>query len=424
MREPRVVFVNRYFFPDHSATSQLLSDLAFHLAAQGIEVTVVTSAQVYDDPAARLSAREVVRGVEVRRVWTTRCGRGRLTGRALDYFTFYLGAVWILLRLLRHGDTVVAKTDPPLLSIVAAVAARARGARLVNWVQDLFPEIATALGVRALRPLEAPLRALRNWSFGIARHNVAIGALMAQRLMEQGIEPGRVAVIHNWCSAPGLRPLPAEEIGLRRSWGLAGRFVVGYSGNMGRAHDFETVLAAARLLRTAPAVVLLLIGAGAQRAWLEEAVARGALANIVFQPYQPLALLKESLCVPDVHLTSLQPELEGCIVPSKFYGIAAAGRPVIHIGRRDGEIGRLIAEAGCGFAVEPGDAAHLVAIVRRLAADPAYCHALGTRARRAYELRFDRALALERWLQMLAPVRTSRPEPGLAAARLPEGDIS
>jgi colanic acid biosynthesis glycosyl transferase WcaI len=422
MRERRIVFVNRYFFPDHSATSQLLSDLAFHLAAQGVAVTVVTGAQVYDDPAARLPRRESVRGVEVRRVRTTRYGRANLVGRTFDYLTFYAGAAWTLLRILRRGDAVVAKTDPPLISVVAAVAARLRGAVLVNWIQDLFPEVALALGVRAARVLETPLRALRNYSLRAAARNVAIGWQMARRIIGEGADPARVEVIHNWSGARDLLPLAAMDVGLRRVWGLGDSFVVGYSGNMGRAHEFDTILAAAYLLGDEPRVKFLFIGAGAQHLRIEAETAQRGLRNVLFRPYQPQERLRESLCVPDVHLISLLPALEGCIVPSKFYGIAAAGRGAIHVGQRDGELGRMISEADCGFVVEPGDGARLAAIIRRLAAEPEHCRVLGMRARRAYERYYDRGLALDRWARVLIPgAQTVRRASVPFPPRLPEG---
>ena len=76
----KIVFLNRYFFPDHSATNQLLSDLAFHLASKGREVHVITSRQRYDEPGARLPPQETIRGVTVHRVWTSTFGRGTLLG--------------------------------------------------------------------------------------------------------------------------------------------------------------------------------------------------------------------------------------------------------------------------------------------------------------------------------------------------------
>src|SRR5690606_29000430 len=145
---PRVVFLNRFFYPDLSATSQMLSDLAFGLAERGFDVQVITSRLCYDDPSARFPARETIRGVRVHRIWTSGFGRHNLWGRGIDYLSFYVSALRACRRTLKPGDILVAKTDPPMISVVGALAARLRGARLVNWLQDLFPEVAAAAGIR------------------------------------------------------------------------------------------------------------------------------------------------------------------------------------------------------------------------------------------------------------------------------------
>ena len=131
-----------------------------------------------------------MQGVRVTRVWTTRFGRQNLLGRTLDYLTFYLSAAWSLFVLLKPGDIVVAKTDPPLISVVAAIVAKIRGAKLINWIQDLFPEVAGALGVGGIGRLEGLLRSVRNWSLRTAYKNVAIGDGMATKLTEEGIQSG------------------------------------------------------------------------------------------------------------------------------------------------------------------------------------------------------------------------------------------
>ena len=143
----RLYFLNRYFHPDHSATSQMLSDLVFALAERGHRITVITSRLSYDDPTMRLPRRETLHGVEIVRLATTGFGRGGLVGRAADYATFGLAAAWLLLWRLRRGDMVVTKTDPPLLSLITTPIARLRRARAVNWLQDIFPEVATGLGM-------------------------------------------------------------------------------------------------------------------------------------------------------------------------------------------------------------------------------------------------------------------------------------
>lgn len=373
----KVVFVNRYFSPDHSATSQIASDLAFHLASRNWEVVAITSRQRYDDAQARLPALEEQRGVRIVRVWSTRFGRGSLLGRAMDYLTFYASAFFAIRRHSR-GAVVVPMTDPPLMSVVAAAASR----RNVNWVQDLFPEVAEGLGLRVPRFL----RALRDWSLRRARANVVLGEQMAARVPKSVIIP-------NWADA-SLTPIARGDNPLRRDWHLGDAFVAAYSGNLGRAHEFDTILGAMARL---PEVRLLIIGGGARLA----AVQRAAGSNVTFLPYQPRELLSRSLSAADVHLVSLQPQLEGLIVPSKFYGALAVGRPVIFIGARDGEVARIIDETRCGAVVAPGDVDALANALRTMADDPHATAEMGRRGLEAYRAHFAAPHAFAAWERTL-----------------------
>jgi glycosyltransferase involved in cell wall biosynthesis len=362
----RVIFVNRYFHPDHSATSQMATDLAFHLASRGFDVAAITSSQRYDDPRARLESG-TASGVRIVRVWSTRFGRGALAGRAIDYLTFYLSAFFAMRR--ERNAVLVAMTDPPLISVLARLAAP----RVVNWVQDLFPEVAESLGIRAPRIL----RRLRDWSFRRARRNVVLGDLMAARV------PNAV-VIHNWADA-ALRPV-------ERAGGEA--FLLGYSGNLGRAHEFDTILGAMRAL---PDVRFVFTGGGAQL----EAVKNAAGANAEFRAYVPRERLSESLSSVDAHLVSLQPSLEGLIVPSKFYGILAVARPVIFIGARDGELARIIDAHRCGVVVVPGDVEGLTRAVETLAHNREAAAEMGRRGRELYLARFAPQQAFAAWEAVL-----------------------
>jgi glycosyltransferase involved in cell wall biosynthesis len=403
----KLIFTNRFFYPDHSATSQLLSDLAFHLAKQGRDVHVVTSRQRYDDPGAILPASEITNDDHIHRVWTSRFGRTRLLGRALDYLTFYTRAAWRLWRLARRDDVIVAKTDPPLISVVGAAVARLRGARLINWLQDVFPEVAAKLGVRMMQSgLGHVVQRLRNASLKSATRNVALGWRMAGHLQEQGIASERITIIHNWAEEK-IRPVAPEENLLRTEWELAGKFVVGYSGNMGRAHEFTTILQAMEWLQEKGGegeykhIVFLFIGGGHYRPWLEQQVKRRGLNRIVFKSYQPREILSESLNVLDVHLISLLPSMEGLIVPSKFYGIAAAGRPVLFIGDPQGEIGRIIREADCGATINVGEGKMLGERIMKLYRSQELRRRWGRNARKLLEERFDREIALAAWSDLL-----------------------
>ena len=394
------MFVNRYFFPDESATAQLLTDLALALRDSGERIEVICSRQRYDDAQAQLPKRDRFAGVEVRRVWTSRFGRSRLAGRALDYLTFYASSFCAMVIEIRRGDLLVAKTDPPLLSVLAATAARLRGALLINWVQDLFPEVAEKLGIRLPRLLFVALVALRNASLRSASMNVALGMRMAERLITAGVAPERIRIIANWAERTPPPAKPVTRSALRSRLKLQDKFVVGYSGNLGRAHDFETMLGAAARLRTQREFVFLMIGGGAGMQRLQHACHQQGLTNVLFHPYLPRAELADALAAADVHWLSLQAELEGLIMPSKFYGILAAGRPTVFIGDPDGELAREIVVARCGAALRIGDSASLAELLLAWKSAPAVCEQLGTAGRRLYEERFAAERAFEAWREV------------------------
>lgn len=405
----RVTFVNRYFHPDHSATAQLLSDLAFALAARGDAVTVVTSGQIYDDPSAQLPARETVRGVGIVRVGGTRFGRGSLAGRASDYASFVLGARRALKRLVEPGDVVVCKTDPPLLGAFLGRTIRARGGLLVQWLQDLFPEVAAALGVGRRLPMAHLLfQRQRDASLRRSAAIVAIGERMRTKVLVRGAPPAATHVISNWTDCRAIAPVAPEANALRREWGLDGKFVVGYSGNLGRVHQLDGLLEAASLLADRREIVFLFVGAGVQREYLaHEARIRG-LVNMQFKPYQPRENLAQSLSVPDVHVVSLRPALEGLVVPSKVYGAMAAGRAVLNLGAPDGEVAELVARCACGVTCDAGDGVAIAAAISRLCAERDETRAMGARARAA-SVELDREVAIGAWVAVLEQVVRGAP---------------
>jgi len=395
---PRVIFINRFFAPDPSATSQLASDLAFDLAARGFEVVAITGRQRYDDPRIQLPCTDSLRSVRIVRVWTTTFGRGWLPGRMLDYLTFYLSATLALLREVTPGSRVIAMTDPPLISLPAAFVTARRKAFLVNWLQDVFPEVAERLGVMRPGRLLRWLTALRNGSLRKAAVNVVIGQRMAE-LVQAGCGAIPLRVIPNWA----LEELPAAlKNPLRRDWGLDGRFVVGYSGNMGRAHALDSLLEAAMRLRHLSHIVFLLIGDGAQLTALKAKVAAQNLTNVVFKPYQPRENLRYSLSLPDLHVVSLDERLEGLIVPSKFVGIIAVGRPVLFLGAADGELGGCIARSGCGVVAATDDVAAIATAVERLAGDSAALATMAASAHDLWDREFRRQRALDTWANLLS----------------------
>ena len=367
---------------------------------------VIAGAGAYDDPAVEFPDVDQVRGVSIHRVGAGRRRQSSLAGRALSYLSLYGALALEVYRRTRAGDIIVVKTDPPLLSLALAPIAKIKKLKQVNWLQDLYPEVAAKLGVVGFRgPLGRALTMARNASLRSAAMNVAIGARMRRRLGEASVPCEKTAIITNWCDDIAISPQPRDANALRREWGLADKFVVGYSGNLGRAHEYQTVLGAAVALRDEPDIVFLFIGGGHLTNNLRRDVeAHGLASRFQFRPYQDATLLSQSLSVPDIHWLSLNPELEGLIVPSKFYGVAAAARPIIAVTDSDGEIASLVRQFDCGAVVAPNDSAGFAATVRAWRDQPATLADKGRNARALLDRHFRKQDSLEKWDRLLTVV--------------------
>lgn len=363
----RVWFVNRFYAPDTPATGQLLADLSHALSESGMAVGVITTGA---PPLAH--RRERKNGIDVIRI-PRRFAATSVPAKALDFLKFSVGATWHLWRETRRGDIIVAMTDPPLIGVTAAVIAWIRNAGLIHWVQDIYPEVVEAItGRKLLRPLKG----LRNRAWQSAKRCVVLGREMADVLHANGVPSQSVVVIPNWAPRE-LKPIPGDDPAvqrLRSDWGLEGKFVIAYSGNLGRVHTFSAVLDAAALLRDESRYVFLFVGGGPARAAVEREVAARRLPNVRFIPAQPREMLNYSLAVGDVHLITLRAGCEPYVFPSKLYGAAAIGRPVLFVGPPDCEVASIVRSHGFGMTVDATDAAGLAAKVRVAATD-----------RRAYE---------------------------------------
>ena len=391
----RVLFVNRYFAPDQSATARMLHGVAAGLQQRGFEVHVVTSRQTIDAPGANLSVAETVNGIHVQRICTTRFGQQRLALRVFDYLSFYWSARRALKKTLRAGDVVVAKTDPPLLGAALSNTLQQHRALLVNWLQDLFPDLAVALGILPADGLFAnKLNQLRNNALAAAAANVVLDEQMA-RLVEPAVAPkSNVRVIPNWADGRRIVATPARE--------RTGELTLMYAGNLGRAHDFDTVLAALADPRLESGVRLVFVGTGAQHRRVQQHCERAGLRQKVeFREPVTDPALAELLAAADAHLVTSKPAAEGKVVPSKLYGAMAAGRPVVYVGGEAAPTSVLISEHDFGVGIAAGDVRGLVDALASLRDNPQRAAEMGARARSLFEQRFTLELAVEAWAHLI-----------------------
>jgi glycosyltransferase involved in cell wall biosynthesis len=377
----RVCYFNRSYWPDTGATGQLLTELAEDLAAgHGFEVTVVTG---YPIAGAAVAARETRNGVHIIRARGTTLSPRRFTGRAINYLTYFLSALWVALWMKRQ-DVAIALTDPPIIGL-AALAARARHG-MVFYCQDIFPEVAGLLEDFRSPAINAGLEYLNRFLVRRAVRIVALGDTMAARLIDgKGADAAKITIIHNWADTSAIVP-STKQNSFAAAHHLDSVFVVLHAGNIGLSQNLDVVIDAAGLLKERADIVILFIGDGNRRSALEIVVKARGLGNVRFLPFQPRDQLRWTYASSDVCLVSLKPGLAGYIVPSKLYPILAAGRPYIAAVEPLSEVAALTERHRCGVLVEPGDAAQLAEAIAQLAGDPAGREAMGRRARVASEL--------------------------------------
>jgi glycosyltransferase involved in cell wall biosynthesis len=398
-----VCFFNRSYWPDQAATGQLLTELAEDLVARhGCEVTVVAGRALHaarDDRRRRAAVeRETRNGVTILRANGTRFRPGRFAGRAANYLTYFTSAALAGFDIGRP-DIVVSLTDPPIVGLAARWAARRAGARFVFLCEDIFPEVAALLEDFHNELVNRTLDRVNRYLLRDADAVVALGDRMRRRLVEEkGADPSRVSIIHNWADCDAIVPGPKDNA-FAREHGLHDRFVLMHSGNVGMSQNLDVLVAAAAQLTSKDRLVVAIVGDGARRETLAREVASRGLANVQFFPYTAKDRLHESFAAADAFLVALKPGIEGYIVPSKVYGILAAGRPYIAALDPSAEPAAIVREYGCGLLAAPGDPDALAAAIAAMYDDPSATRLMGQRARAA-ALQFDRRAAVARYYDL------------------------
>ena len=243
-------------------------------------------------------------------------------------------------------------TDPPMVGDVGLAIARRFGVPLLVISEDVFPEIATQLGRLNNRVLVATLRQLIGLYLKRADRVVAIGDTMRSRLEEKGAPADRIRVIPNWVDTQAISPQPTDNAWSRLNR-LSGKFVVMHSGNIGHAQNLETLVRAATFLRDLDDLAVVIIGGGARYTDLVRLATRLHADKLRSLPYQSRDVLPQSLSAAQLHFVGLAEGLAGFVVPSRLYGIMAAGRPIVVAADPESETAQVVERVGCGIVIPP-----------------------------------------------------------------------
>ncbi|MEO1979000.1 MAG: glycosyltransferase family 4 protein, partial [Fuerstiella sp.] len=341
-------------------------------------------------------------GVTIHRASHTSFSKRYMLLKAVSFVSFVMACRRRIHRV-PQPDVIVFETDPFLMPFVADRLHRSTGYSMVGYLQDIYPDVAVALGKAHNGWL---IRKLRSALFDVykrCQRMIVLSSDMQQLLVADGISSETTCVIPNWADSDSFRPVDRDNVFLQRH-SLEGKFVVMYSGNLGLTQRLEDFVEAAALLQGESDVHFVFIGQGARRADLERQVKDLGLANVSFFDYQPIEELAHILSAADLHLIPLNKALSQCLMPSKLYGILAAGRPYLTTAPEGGELFGITQDEQVGFTVPSGDPKKIADVILAARANSSELCAMRERARQLAESRFTKHHSVAAFANVLTEV--------------------
>ena len=363
------------------------------------EVTVLCGRPSYD-PAERRSWRlyqtEISGRVRIVRVGSTDFPRLDMKKRLANYLSYV--ALVIPRALFVQCDAVMAMTDPPFQGIVGAIVAQLKGRPYVYNIRDMYPDMAVGGAIVEPGRLARIWETLHRWALRRAERVIVLGEDMRARIVGKGVDPARVTIVRDGTEMlPQNALLPAADPEVIRTIRGSFSFVLVHAGNLGFYGAWNTLVAAARSLAK-EGVGLVFVGDGAQRSQIEAAAAGSG--NIRFLDFFPASKISSVLAAADAHVITVKRGLEGVVVPSKMYGILAAGKPIVAVAPGETDVVSLGVRRGFAIAADPDSPAEVANAVRTVASDPAKVKAMGEAARAAAP-DYDRAKELQKFVEII-----------------------
>ncbi len=392
-----ILLLNEYYPPDTSATAKMAAQVAETLAAKH-QVTVVAGRPSYDPseyyPYALLQ-RRTCNGVTVECVGSTAYPRHQMKRRVSNYLSYLALAVPRALAV--NPDVILAMTDPPIAGVAGALVATLAGRPLVYNIRDMYPDMAVGGDIVARGKFVQIWESMHRWALRKAARVIVLGDDMRDRIIGKGIAPERVAIVRDGATVPASLPSTSDSIVQEIRCGFP--FVALHAGNLGFYGAWDTLLKAAEILRNENSG-LVFIGDGANRDRLASAAAQANASNVKFLPFRPFEQVQHVMMAGDVHVVTIRRGLEGVVVPSKLYGILAAGRPVLVVADAKADAARIIIDSGCGVTADPDDPEGVANAIRELRRDPQRLAEMGNRAR-AVAGKYARVNELQRFSAIL-----------------------
>lgn len=409
-RSSELLILCQLFYPELVSTGQTLTELAEQLVSFGVDVEVLCGPPTILGREKKVPKQMEHKGIRIRRVWGTRFPKLVLAGRVMNQLSFTC-SVFLHFLFRRPKKPILVLTNPPFLAMICATLRALRmGPPYLYLVFDVYPDTAIRLGLLGEGSLLARVwDRLNLFVYQRASAVIVIGRCMkeavSRKIRKGGLAlNGRLHHIHVWCDDEAIRPALHTNNGLADRFGVKGKFVVGYFGNMGRFHDIETILGAAELLKHHKEIVFLFVGEGHKKRAAIDRARENGLENCRFHAYVKREELGCLLSLADLGLVSLLDGQEGLSVPSKTFGLMAAGVPVLAVVPDASEIARMVKEEACGIWIRPGDKETLASHILGVYDDPGRLRSMSENGIKAIKDKYNLANACRQYVDLIAKV--------------------
>lgn len=405
----KIVFVVNYFYPDYASTGQLMTELCESLSDE-FSITVIAAQPGYSEETRMKSSKiietETWQNIKVIRVFVPIVNKNSKLSRLRYIFQYFVLANCALIKE-RNVDLIYTISQPPILGgLIGTIGKLLKHTKHVYNIQDFNPEQAAAVNYTG-GVIHNIAQKIDKFNCKYSDHIILVGNDMKETLQNrfsQSSVPSHT-VINNWTNEQEIVPLEKTNSEVNRfikEHKLENKFIIMYSGNLGLYYDLENLIRITSEFNADDNIHFLFIGEGASKSTMESYVASNKLNNVTFLPYQSKEFIKYSLNAADAHLVVNQKGIKGVSVPSKIYGVMAAGKPILGVLEEGSEADILIRSSNSGFVSEPQDYDQLVANIKSLVTmDDRTRKEMGLRGRQYLEANLTREKSLSKYKELL-----------------------
>lgn len=360
----KVLFITNYFYPEVASIAQLYTELCENMMDQ-FQMTVVCAVPCYSGKidASYQKKRffyEKYQNIKIIRVHVAEFQKTNKLSRIKHIVSYFFNTILAILKA-EKPDIIFTCSQPPILGgLLGVIAKRLRNGKLIYNIQDFNPEQTEAVGYSKNKFVLTAAKFLDNHSCKCSDLVITVGRDMQETLCNRfrGKKVPKNIVINNWIDESQIYPLPANQddvLQFKKQYGLDGKFVIMYSGNIGLFYDLENMIKVIGKFKNRADVVFAFVGDGAVKPILMTYVTQNKIKNVTFIPYQDKSALIYSLNAADVHLVLNAKGIKGVSVPSKIYGILAVNKPIFGVLEPGSEAWNIIDKSGCGILCKAGD---------------------------------------------------------------------